>query len=240
VARRPLWIGWGLFLSLGAISGLALEGVKAQVERGLTQFLQTPISIRRLTLTPWKMTLHGVAFQADPESGALLSVDRLQISGPSADRSVTVTGLTLSFAGIPLHGEGHLFLTAVSGSVLGQGGSSVRCEGWLAFEHPFFRGEVEVSGKASEPVLLGWLEGMNALRRHFVGQLIFAEEGVRLSQMEIQGGWSARGVIQRGGSLRSFLRWEGPEGQFELRVEPSLEAGGLPAEASAQAGDTAD
>ena len=220
------WVLGFLLLTVGGLA-LAVERGRVKLEQNLSQLLQSPVHIHRLTLSPSRLTLHQVSLRplgegsgGDPQTPALVSVDRLQIQGWFLGRnsSVEVTGLSLSLAGVPLTAQGRVSLTTAPGSV-------ARCEGWLAFEHPFISGRVELSGKVSEPILLGWLEGPEGVRRHFVAQLNVTREAITLSQAQIQGGWWASGTLNFS-PRRGVLQLVGLKERFELQIDPLPKAGG--------------
>lgn len=154
-------------------------------------------------------------------------VERLQIQGPLLPllgrgdvkrvESITLTGVTLSVAGIPLQAQGRLFLRGGAGSV-------TQCDGWLSLQHPLLKGLVEISGPVTDPILLGWVEGVRSGRIYFVAQLEVAGNGVRLVRMDLPDGWSLSGTLGRN---RAVL-WVHPEDQIPQemvlewnRVSPS-------------------
>ena len=185
--------------------------------RRLSRSFSVPIQIQRLSFSPQRLILHEVRFP-------LLSLKRLQLERPfQKNRPVTVTGLTLSVAGIPLQAHGRVDVT--------MSGGAATCEGWLAFEHPLLKGHLEMNGSATEPVLLGWLATPQGIQRRFLAQGSIRPEGVELTQMEIEGGWRASGKMSRlagSGSVKGRLELEGPEDRFLLEIEPSHpQRGGL-------------
>ncbi|MBI3333496.1 MAG: hypothetical protein HYZ93_05345 [Candidatus Omnitrophica bacterium] len=225
--RRRLLGSAALLVFLGGALLWIAQQSRLDLERGLGKFLHLPVHIRRVSFSPGQVTLQGVLFdQAFP-----VAIDRLQIQGalwsPFSRRSlaslwengglqsVTVTRLVCSLGGVPLNAEGRIFL-------IRQLGKAPRIEGWLSFDHPLFNGRVELSGPVLEPVLMGWVEGWNA-RRYFVAQLVFSREEILLSQLEIQGGWSARGLLRRSGP--SSLTVSGSGRRMELEFQPPAAEG---------------
>ncbi len=219
-------------LLIAAAFLIVVESGRLQMEKSLGHLLQSRIRIGRLSVSTHRLTLHRVSIQpltADlsGKNTALLVIERLQIQGSPLRffqqqewlKSVSVTGLTVSFAGVPLQAEGRVFLNVAPDA-------SVRCEGWLTLQHPLLKGQIEVTGPVRQPVLLGWLEGPRVGRKHFVSQLVLSLGEVELSRMELQGGWFARGSLRREEmKVRGLLNVAGPEGRYELRAE-SLPSGG--------------
>ena len=188
---------------------------RVQLEQMLTHALKLPVRIERLTYLPGRLTLHQTDFyppsfsdSGKPPSGSrsssALTVDRLELElsllsllkqrsvealKQGALQSVAVTGVTLSIGGVPLKARGRVSLKT-------DPESPARCEGWLKLEHPFLKGRVELSGLLLEPVLLGWFQGVDGQPRHFVSQFLMDSDAIRISQMEIQGGWWAFGSFQ--------------------------------------------
>ena len=199
---------------------------RLKVQDGLSRFLGTPVQVRRLTFSARRMTLHGVSFQL-PVS-APLRIEKLRLegslgsvitgrifSGPLGQvHSVTLTGLHLIVAGVPLHAEGKVFLR-------GRPGAYAQVDGKLTLDHPLLRGEVEVTGTLLEPVVFGWLESAQAGRRHFISKWEINRKAINLSQMQIQGGWSAAGNLAfRQPSWKGELTVAAPDQRFRFQVMP--------------------
>ncbi|MBI3318244.1 MAG: hypothetical protein HYZ90_03730 [Candidatus Omnitrophica bacterium] len=221
--RRTLLLGL-LLLCAGASASHVLTVSRQALEAGLGEIFKRPVRIQRLSLSPHRLGLHHVRLEdsSSPrgQGRPFLSIERLQIEGPlfslrgsSGIQSVSLRRLTLSIGGVPLEAEGRVTLKSAPRSL-------ARCEGWLTIQHPFIRGEVEVQGTVMEPVFIGWVDGPNLGLRHFVIQLILTQEGMRLEQCDIEGGWSARGTFRHQGVPRAILKLTGPTGVYELAVEP--------------------
>ncbi|MBI3323476.1 MAG: hypothetical protein HYZ95_03320 [Candidatus Omnitrophica bacterium] len=231
MAKRPVLIVLA-FLLTGAILFGGEELVRAALQEGLSRSLQVPVSIRRISFSPRQVTLHGISLASTGSAGAApVGIQRLRIEGSplatlgrwlsrrawkeGTQETLTVTGLTLSAGGVPLHAGGRLTATA-------EPGRPAWCEGWLTLEHPLVRGEIEVSGRAKEPVIYGWLGGPGLGRRHFIGQFLVGKEGVALRKMDIQGGWRAEGAVSapEGSAWQAELKVAGPDRRYELQVAP--------------------
>ncbi len=206
----------GVLFLLSGGTPLALEVGRLQLEQRLSQSFQIPVHIQHLSISPHRLTLQRISLAG---LDFPVGIERLQIQGPILPmgagkdfrrmQSVTLTGLTLSFAGIPLQAQGRLFL-------VGGPGPLSRCDGWLTFQHPLLKGHVEISGLLAEPVILGWVEGSRFERTHFAGQLKFTENAIRLTRMELPEGWTVSGSLRRD---RATL-WIRPQDQIpqELTV----------------------
>lgn len=131
------------------------------------------------------------------------------------NHSVTLRELTFDIAGVPLQAQGRLNVTA-------QAHAAARCEGWMNLRHPLLTGYLEVSGKSTEPVLLGWLATPRGVQRRFLAQLSIRPEGMTLTQMEVEGGWRAWGVF----AMKGKFQVEGPGNRFTLEVEPGRRENG--------------
>ena len=239
--RRSLFSGFALLLLLGAGTLLFLEGARIRLEQGLSECLQVPVRIRRLSLSSNRLTLHQVMLRPSPSSSASgrsfsLVIDRLQLQGSlrfllnprsfvssweeGEVRSVTVTQITCSFAEVPLRVQGRLFLTR---QAEGAGtGSVLWSEGWLTLEHPFLKGRMEVSGPWLKPALIGWVE-VSQDKRHFAAQLEMMPGGVRLSRMEVQGGWVAETVEWGIRDSNLIFKMEAMRRQVRLNGEVGLQ-----------------
>ncbi len=233
MTRRPILIILA-FLLAGAVyfGGEALA--RTALEEGLSRSLQVPVSIRRLSFSPRQITLHGLSLASAGSAPAPVAIRRIGIEGSplstmgrwlfkrswkeGTQETLTVTGLTLSAWGMPLHAAGRVTVTA-------EPGQSAWCEGWLTLEHPLVRGEIEISGRAKEPVVYGWLDGPGIGRHPFVGQFLVGKEGVALRRMDFAGGWSAQGAFSapEGFPWSGELTVAGPGRRYELRVDPLAE-----------------
>ncbi len=208
-----------LFLLFGGGLLLAADQARQKLEREFSQFLHVPVRIQRLTFSGRRTTLHRIRLDS---AASPLSIDRLQIEGSpfGKSRSLTIRELNLSLAGIPLWGQGRLFLSP-------QSGGPPAVEGWLTFAHPWVSGRVEVAGPITEPVLLGWAGQSRFGRRHFVGRLSLADGRAELQQLEIQGGWRGQATLlaRTGGdsSWSGRLKLSGPDGRFDLELAPIAE-----------------
>lgn len=200
-----------LLLFSGTAVFFGAEWVRAGLQRQLSRFLGVPVRIQRVTLLPHRLSMHGVSLQP----GSPLRIERLDVEGnflvPTAG-SLTLTGLNLSIAGLPLNAHGRVFLRSAPGSY-------ARVEGQLSLDHPFLRGEVELTGRLLEPVTLGWVEGVHVGRRHFVAQWRIREDSLTLTRMEIQGGWTAVGRLAPSGEAE--LRLAAAETRAQLKVVPT-------------------
>ena len=201
----------------------AFEWARLELEKGLSRFLKLPVRIQRLSISPQHLTLHNVSFGSP--SWAPVRIERLQLEGWKVWGSrpagtLTLTGMTLSVAGVPMQAQGRVQLT-------GRPGTYAHAEGWLTLEHPFLSGNLEVSGRLLKPVVFGWLEGARVGRRHFVSQWDLRRDRVRLGSLQMQGGWTAEGELlihdrqDRGAPWRGDLQVAGPQDRFRLGVTPS-------------------
>ncbi len=170
-----------------------------KIEQDLSQFLKVPVHVGRVSFSLRRLTLHQVSFGKVP-----LNIRRLRMEGSllsalsgklfqgswqkGAVQSVTLTGLNVTMAGVPLQAEGRLYLT-------GSPGTYMQVEGELTVEHRLLKAEVEVGGRALQPVVFGWVEDVRGVRRHFSSQWEFRREAIRLSRLELQGGWNASGEL---------------------------------------------
>ena len=209
--KRFLWgaVAGGAFLL--AVSVLyAAELGRIRLEVILSDFFRAPVHIHQLTFSPKRLTLHGV--QIESGKHPFLVIEQLQIEGfwwhAGGVESVRVTRFSALAGGFPLKAQGRLFLTKVPHS-------AVRCDGWLQFDHPLVEGRIELSGTVLEPVILGWLEGENGSKRHFVSQWSLKRDAIRCLQMEVEGGWFFNGSL---GRQPAKLRGDSPffSGSFEL------------------------
>lgn len=195
----------------------AWEIARLKIQEGLTRFLGVPVHVQRVTFSLHRLTLHGVSFYLPAR--APLRVERMQLEGSLFSksfpdlRSATLTGLTLSVAGVPMHAEGRVFLR-------GEPGTYAQADGLLRVEHPMLRGEMEVTGPLLQPVVFGWLEAAPVGRRHFLGKLNISREEIGLEQMEIQGDWRAAGRLVLQPAWRGELSADGPDIGFRFRIEP--------------------
>ena len=108
-------LGVLLLLLAGGIL-FAAELGRLGLERSFGRLLQVPVRVQRITLSPRRLTLHEISVGGSN----FPLIGRLQIQGPLLPllgrgdvkriESVTVTGVTLSVAGIPLQAQGRLFL----------------------------------------------------------------------------------------------------------------------------------
>lgn len=209
-------LGLTLLLS-GAGFLFGSELARRALERKLDQFLGFPVQIGRVTFTLHRLTLHHVSLRMPAPVEAPLAIDRIQLEGSPFHFSggrLTLTGLHLSIAGVPLHAQGKVFLTAVPGSY-------ALSEGWLTVDHPLLRGRVEVTGRLLEPVMMGWLQSVRGPPKYFVGQWKVRRDSLQLVRMEMQGGWTAQGQLSSGWG--GELNLSGPEERIRFktaRVEP--------------------
>lgn len=153
------------------------------------------------------MTLEGARWALSNRLSRLFStpVQVKRFSFSLQNRSITLRELTFDIAGVPLQAQGRLNVTA-------QAHAAARCEGWMNLQHPLLTGYLEVSGKSTEPVLLGWLATPKGVQRRFLAQLSIRPEGMTLTQMEVEGGWRAWGVFARPGAPSGPLAGAGASG----------------------------
>ncbi|MBI3312055.1 MAG: hypothetical protein HYZ88_00825 [Candidatus Omnitrophica bacterium] len=208
----PVFLGFLLLLS-GSILLFGSEFVRRAMEREISRFFGVPVHVARATLTPRRLTLHGISFQMPRAASIPLIIERLELEGSPrmSNGSLILTGVNLSVAGLPLRAQGKVFLTSEKGSY-------ARSDGWLTLEHPLLSGRVEVAGRLLEPVVLGWVQGVGGSPRHFVGQWKIRRDSLELLQMEIQGGWRAAGKLSA--RSRGELNIAGPEERVRLKVTP--------------------
>lgn len=211
-----------LFFGTAVLFGAELA--RRGLQKEFSRLLGVPIRIERVIILPHRLTLRGVTAQVP----APVLIEQLEIEGnflsprplwlllnrrPALPPgTMTLTGLNLSVAGVPVRSTGRVFLTSVPNSY-------ALIEGRLSIEHPFLRGELEIAGRLLEPVVLGWVEGVRIQRHHFVGQWRIRRDSMELIQMEIQGGWKANGRLVF--SKESQLNLDGPETKIKLRLVPS-------------------
>ena len=134
--KRFLRLFLAVFLISLAATVAGAEIARLKVQEGLGRFLGVPVRVQRLTFSTHRLTLHGVSFLLPAQ--APVRIDRLRMEGslwsvatgrlftgsfPNL-RSVKLTGLTLSVAGVPLQAEGKVYLR-------GQPGTYARVEGLL-------------------------------------------------------------------------------------------------------------
>ena len=148
-----------LILSL-AVAAAGTELARWKVQEGLSRFLGVSVRVQRLTFSARRLTLHGVSFLLPAR--APLKIDRLNLEGSILSvatgrlftgafpnvRSIKLTGLTLSLAGVPLQAQGEVFLR-------GRPGSYAQVDGLLTLEHPMLKGSAEITGRLLEPVIFG-------------------------------------------------------------------------------------
>lgn len=206
-------------LALSAAFWAGWEAARLKAQQELSRFLGVPVHVRRLTFTPNRLTLHKVSFELPGKSP--LRVERLQVEGApftssiSKLRSVTLTGLKVSVAGVPLNAEGKVFIR-------GEPGQYARVDGQLDLAHPSIKGRAEVTGRLVEPVLFGWLETEAFGKRNFIAKLSLSREAIGLQQLEVQGGWAATGnVLTRKPGWRGELSVIDPKtNRYRFQVEP--------------------
>ena len=70
-------------------------------------------------------------------------------------------------------------------------------------------------------MVFGWVESAPVGRRHFAARLDITREAINLSQMQVQGGWTATGgLVLHPPSWRGQLDVTGPDGRFRFRIQP--------------------
>jgi len=224
--KRFLRLFLAVFLLSLVAAAAGTEIARLKLQEGLSRFLGVPVRVQRLTFSSRRLTLHGVSFRLPVQSP--LRIDRLRMEGslwsvvtgklftgpfPNV-RSVKLTGLTVSVAGVPLQAEGKVHLR-------GRPGAYAQVEGLLTIRHPMLSGEVEIGGPLLKPAVFGWVEAAPVGRRHFAARLDITREAIGLSQMQVQGGWTATGgLVFRQPSWRGQLDVAGPDGRFRFRIEP--------------------
>ena len=208
-------------LALSAVFWASWEAARLRAEQQLSRFLGVPVHVRRLTFTPGGLTLHKVSFELAGKSP--LRIERLQVEGSpfsssfSQLRSITLTGLKLSIAGVPLNAGGKVHIRAVPGSY-------AQVDGQLELKHPTVRGEAEIAGRLVEPVVFGWVETKAFGKRRFLSKLILSREAIGLQQLEVQGGWAATGnVLIRRPAWQADLSVIAPDTtRYRFRIEPGV------------------
>ena len=214
------------FLFCGAAALSVLRTARLGLQEELSRFLGVPVRIEQVALGPRRLTLQGVTVQ-EPSSAAAaaLWIERLEMEGQMFSLRrfwlllnrrpllpagpLTLTGVTFSVAGFPLEAQGKVRLTSVPGSY-------AVIEGRLSLEHPFLRGEVDLSGRLLEPVTEGWVEGAFIPRRHFVGEWKIGEDSIQLIRMEMEQGWLCSGRLSL--SRQGEMELEGPETRIQLKL----------------------
>jgi len=241
---RGFW-RWAAFVGfvalIGAVGAYATHKIRLRIEANLSQAIQMPVRIHRMTFRPRGIVLHRVGIQFPNLKGSMdhppIVAERIQVEGslwaifryglfpsrpdPKAFSNIAVRELKLSFAGFPMVAQGNLHLGRV---LLGQ----VEVEGWMSFRHPLLNGYLEATGPVTAPVLLGWFDGLPSGRTHFLAQLRLTHHGVELSHLELPRGWRAVGRMDvlTPPKTPSSTRWQGqldlvgPKDRFRLEVEP--------------------